>query len=245
MYMAGGGKKSPQQIREDLAKVEINDRFDRLVGPHESKRLEAMGPEFASGLTGSAYAKKQEEARQIQADASSEIKRLEKERVNALKDALEKLNSHPPENATATPARSVPSGWGASTLSSGTGTAATLLDAVIGQESGGQHLGANGDLLRSSAGARGITQIMPSTGQDPGYGVSPLQNDSEEEHRRFGGDYLGAMLQLFGGDKQKALAAYNAGPGRVNKSVQKHGTDWLQHMPKETRNYVPNVLDRE
>ena len=125
------------------------------------------------------------------------------------------------------------------------GPGGDLMSAVIGQESGGRHLGRDGRLLTSGAGARGIAQIMPGTGGDPGYGVRPLQNDSEEEHRRFGSDYLAAMMKEFGGDKAKALAAYNAGPGAVQKSVRRNGDAWLQYMPKETQDYVPSVLERE
>lgn len=120
-----------------------------------------------------------------------------------------------------------------------------LFDAVVSQESGGRHYGSDGQLLRSGKGARGIAQIMPGTGGDPGYGVRPLQNDSEEEHRRFGSDYLAAMMKEFGGDKAKALAAYNAGPGAVQKSIRRNGDAWLQHMPKETQDYVPGVLGRK
>ncbi len=128
---------------------------------------------------------------------------------------------------------------------SGTGVGASLLDAVIQQESVGRHRNRAGGLTTSPAGARGIAQIMPGTGRDPGFGVRPLQDDSEAEHRRFASDYLEAMLREFGGDKAKALAAYNAGHGRVKGAVRRHGDDWLQHMPAETRNYVPSVLGRE
>lgn len=127
----------------------------------------------------------------------------------------------------------------------GAGVSATLLDAVIQQESGGRHRTGAGGLTTSLAGARGIAQIMPGTGRDPGFGVRPLQDDSEAEHRRFAADYLDAMLREFGGDKSKALAAYNAGHGRVKGAVRRHGDDWLRHMPAETRNYVPSVLGRE
>lgn len=118
-----------------------------------------------------------------------------------------------------------------------------LFNALINQESGGKHYG-DGSLLRSGKGARGISQVMPATGQDPGYGVSPLANDSKEEYLRFGRDYLTAMLGEFDGDTQKALAAYNAGPGAVKKAVSSHGANWLSAMPGETQAYVPSIMSQ-
>ena len=88
-----------------------------------------------------------------------------------------------------------------------------LLPFLINQESGG-----NNDAV-SSKGARGLTQVMPATGVDPGYGVAPLKDQSPEEYRRFGKDYLVAMLNKYDGDVEKSLAAYNAGPGNVDDWV--------------------------
>ena len=65
----------------------------------------------------------------------------------------------------------------------------------------------------SPKGAVGLTQIMPETAANPGYGVKPLQDNSPEEQKRFGRDYLAAMLKANGGDIHKALSAYNAGQG--------------------------------
>lgn len=124
------------------------------------------------------------------------------------------------------------------------GAPESLVRAMIMQESGGNHYGKDGKLLQSGKGARGIAQIMPGTGVDPGYGVKPLQNDSEAEHLRFGRDYLNAMLKEFGGDKRKALAAYNAGPGNVHKAIAAGGSDWLSYLPQETQAYVPSILSR-
>ena len=112
---------------------------------------------------------------------------------------------------------------------------------VIGAESGGVHR-VGGELLTSPAGAQGISQVMPATGADPGYGVLPLQNASKAEYLRFGSDYLGAMLREFGGDQRKAVAAYNAGPGAVQKAIAAYGDDYLAHLPAETQAYVRTVF---
>ena len=87
--------------------------------------------------------------------------------------------------------------------------AAQVLPHLIQQESGG-----NPNAV-SPKGARGYTQVMPATGRDPGFGVQPLQNDSPEENVRFGRDYLTAMIRRYPGRLDQALAAYNAGPGRI------------------------------
>lgn len=104
-----------------------------------------------------------------------------------------------------------------------------LLNALIQQESGGRNSAV------SSKGARGLTQIMPATAVNPGYGVTPLRNESPEEYKRFGRDYLAAMLKKYNGDERLALAAYNAGPGAVDKAGG---------MPDiaETQNYVSKIM---
>jgi hypothetical protein len=86
-----------------------------------------------------------------------------------------------------------------------------LLPHLIKQESGG-----NPNAV-SPKGARGLTQVMPATGKDPGFGVPPLRDDSPEENVRFGRDYLTAMLKRYPGRPDLALAAYNAGPGVADR----------------------------
>lgn len=119
------------------------------------------------------------------------------------------------------------------------------MGALVMQESGGRHRDERGELIESPAGALGITQVTPPTAASPGFGVRPLQDDTEEEYLRFGRDYLAALLRRYGGDERKALAAYNAGHGAVDEAVAKAegaGGDWLALMPEETRQYVPSVL---
>lgn len=118
---------------------------------------------------------------------------------------------------------------------------------LIQAESRGQHFDEEGNLTTSNAGAQGITQVMPKTGKNPGYGVKPLQNNSEEEFVRFGRDYLQAMVDKFNGDIRKAVAAYNAGPASVDRAISqaaKRGRDWTQYLPKrsETIPYMKKIL---
>lgn len=123
----------------------------------------------------------------------------------------------------------------------------SVFNNLIQAESGGKHYGKDGGLLTSPVGARGITQVMPETGKKPGYGITPLQNETEEEYVRFGRDYLKAMIKKYDGDYRKAIASYNAGAGNVDKAVRaakRRGGDWTEYLPKksETLPYMAKIL---
>lgn len=82
----------------------------------------------------------------------------------------------------------------------------------------------------SPAGAAGLMQLMPGTAKE--LGVDPYDG---RQSLVGGARYLGQQLRRFGGDIEKALAAYNAGPGRVAKGGV---------LPRETQQYIPKVLGR-
>jgi soluble lytic murein transglycosylase-like protein len=84
----------------------------------------------------------------------------------------------------------------------------------------------------SSAGALGLTQLMPSTAA--ARGVTEPHNPAPSIEG--GARYLGELLRQFAGNTTDALAAYNAGPG----AVQQYGG--VPPYP-ETQQYVNNVLD--
>ena len=110
-----------------------------------------------------------------------------------------------------------------------------------------RHYDANGELIRSNKGAAGVSQVMPKTGDTPGYGVKPLQSETEDEYRRFGFDYMTAMNQKYKGDIRKALAAYNYGPGNVDKIItqaRRAGANWETRLPKETRDYLTKIVGK-
>lgn len=82
----------------------------------------------------------------------------------------------------------------------------------------------------SPCGAIGLTQVMPATAKDRGYNLLTAKGQI-----RAGADYLAYVLRNFAGmDYTRALAGYNAGPGRIR------GDRWKRI--KETREYVPKVL---
>jgi N12 class adenine-specific DNA methylase len=115
-----------------------------------------------------------------------------------------------------------------------------LVDAVIHEESRG-----NANARNPRTGASGLMQIMPQTGLDPGFGVKPITPDKlfdPDENRRFGTEYLDAMLKRYQGDLDAALVAYNWGPKNADQWVR-GGRD-INALPRETRNYVRNIKAR-
>jgi len=100
----------------------------------------------------------------------------------------------------------------------------------------------------SSAKATGMWQFMPATGRDFDLKQNIFRDDRRDvlASTRAALDYLGRLYKMFG-DWHLALAAYNWGPGNVQKAVarnQKLGlpTDYLSlKIPDETRYYVPKL----
>jgi hypothetical protein len=82
-------------------------------------------------------------------------------------------------------------------------------------------------------------QLMPGTIRDPGFGITPMRADTEEENRRVGQEYLDAMYRKYV-DQATALAAYNWGPGNVDKWL-KSGAD-PKKLPSETKKYISNIM---
>ena len=123
---------------------------------------------------------------------------------------------------------------------------AALVEAVIHQESRGNPKAV------SNKGATGLMQIMPDTAKDiaKALGVTNYDLKDPKTNRLFGEFYLRQMLDQFG-NAQLALAAYNAGPGRVSGWIKKYGNDWGIISRKlaengtfqETRDYVPAILN--
>jgi soluble lytic murein transglycosylase-like protein len=136
-----------------------------------------------------------------------------------------------PEHAIADPARhaaGVPPRYAAkiAELAARFDLSPSLLEALVWQESRWR------ENAVSPVGARGLAQLMPGTARYLGVDSSdPFQN------LEGGARYLREQLDRFDGDLEKALAAYNAGPGRVERA---------RGIPniRETQNYVAAIMGR-
>lgn len=118
---------------------------------------------------------------------------------------------------------------------------------MIGAESGGQHFNANGQPLTSPKGAVGIAQVMPATGpeaaRDAGLPWDERRYHTDPEYNKaIGRGYYNKLLRHYGGDPEKAAAAYNAGPQRVDRALSRGGQNWRQYLPAETRGYIGKVI---
>jgi soluble lytic murein transglycosylase len=141
------------------------------------------------------------------------------------------------------PVRPVPTGYGAEDA---------LVLAIMRQESVFEL-----DAV-SSAGARGLMQLMPATAKHVAgklglaYEESRLTRDGDY-NMRLGSAYVGELLDRYGGSYILAIAAYNAGPARISQWINEYGdprgyevdaVDWIELIPfSETRNYVQRVLE--
>lgn len=110
----------------------------------------------------------------------------------------------------------------------------------------------------SSAGARGLMQLMPATAKETARKIGiGHQNDwltTRPDHNiRLGSQYIQQMVNRYDGEYALAAAAYNAGPGRVSQWIGQFGDprksdrdmiDWIEEIPiYETRNYVQRVME--
>ncbi|MDZ7588570.1 MAG: lytic transglycosylase domain-containing protein [Parasphingorhabdus sp.] len=110
----------------------------------------------------------------------------------------------------------------------------------------------------SHAGARGLMQLMPGTAREQSgkvglsYDLSALTGNPGY-NIQLGSGYFQRMLDYYGGSYPLAVAAYNAGPGNVNKWLRANGDPrmggidwikWIEEIPIfETKNYVHRVLE--
>jgi soluble lytic murein transglycosylase len=114
---------------------------------------------------------------------------------------------------------------------------------MLQAESNNRNYLPDGRPVTSPKGAMFAGQVMPATAQQPGYGIRPAAAQTPEEYNRVGQEYYQAMLKKFGGNEQAAVAAYNAGPGRVQQNMQANaGQLNTQQLPRETQGYLQKVM---
>ncbi|WP_240782107.1 lytic transglycosylase domain-containing protein [Qipengyuania sediminis] len=177
------------------------------------------------------------------AGAPAAVVAAEAERTLALEEAALAAAGFEPESEDAAESAFVPEHAVAHTQRSGAGVppafqakvaelaarfdlSPALIEALVWQESRWR---AN---AVSPVGARGLAQLMPGTARE--LRVNP---DDPYANLEGGARYLRAQLDRFGGDVEKALAAYNAGPGRV---IRSGGVPRI----RETQLYVAAIMGR-
>jgi len=143
-------------------------------------------------------------------------------------------------------------GYPITTVPSGGTAERSLLFAIVRQES------AFAPDAMSRVGARGLMQLMPTTAASVAsklqvqYSADRLTSDGLY-NMLLGRSYLEHLIEEFGGSYALAIAAYNAGPGRVRQWMREFGdprgrgvdmVDWIEMIPfNETRTYVHRVLE--
>lgn len=113
-------------------------------------------------------------------------------------------------------------------------------------------------VVTSSAGARGLMQLMPATARavarDQGMAFRDARLLGDWQYNAtLGSAYLEELIADFGESPVMVAAAYNAGPGRPRSWMDRFGDprkgeidiiDWIEHIPfRETRNYVMRVTE--
>ena len=105
-------------------------------------------------------------------------------------------------------------------------------------------------LAKSGKSAVGIWQFMPATGKEFGLEINSMVDErcNPRLASRAAAQYLKRMYNIYG-DWTLAIAAYNCGPGRVNRALSSSGVsledagqlfwDIYEYLPYETRGYVP------
>jgi GH24 family phage-related lysozyme (muramidase) len=120
---------------------------------------------------------------------------------------------------------------------------------LLGAESNRRQFDPQGRVVTSPKGALGIAQIMPDTAPEAAklagleYNADRLRNDADY-NKALGKAYYNEQLRQFG-TPELALAAYNAGPGRVRQALKRAdqtGADVMDLLPAETRAYVPRAM---
>lgn len=116
--------------------------------------------------------------------------------------------------------------------SNATGVSLPLLAKIANQESGFD------PSAQSEAGATGLFQTMPDTARE--LGIEDMTNPYQSAMG--GAKYIAQQLQRYGGNLNKALAAYNAGPGNVDSWISNGWDGSPDSIPiDETRNYVKSI----
>lgn len=117
-------------------------------------------------------------------------------------------------------------------LESKHGLPAGILTNLVYQESRGN------PNAKSHMGAKGLCQFIDSTAKAYGVDVTSPASSAKGAAK-----FLEDLMDMFNGDVDKAIAAYNCGPGNVRKAMRRagEGGDWRKYIPNETKDYLKIV----
>ena len=138
-----------------------------------------------------------------------------------------------PKKAWALPTRANPYAADIMAAERTNGLPINLLGRMLWQESRFRADIISGE-IKSSAGAVGIAQIVPRwhPNVDPTNAIASIY---------YAAGYLSDQKRRFG-TWPLALSAYNFGPTATERTLKEHGTKWLEFVPKETRDYVQEII---
>ena len=114
-----------------------------------------------------------------------------------------------------------------------------ILLAQIDKESSGNPRAENrGDIAVTGSPSQGLAQFQPGTAKQ--YGVT----DPFDPKQAIPGQaaYMADLLKKYGGNYQKALAAYNWGPGNLDSAMQRYGSLWADKLPASVKDYVSTIM---
>ncbi len=260
----GQAAQFPVAFYGQLASLALGETPDRL-----NQRIRAVAPPQPNATQAAQFAVRETSRLAVQLAEMGEGRRARVFLTNMIDVAREPwersaaialaARSGRPENpvwvarrAGVSGAMLLPTGWPTPYPTEGLGLEAALINAITRQES-------NFDTEAvSPANARGLMQLLPATAASVARRLNtPHQLDwlqSRPAHNmRLGSAYLAERIQRFGGSWVLAIAAYNAGSGRIDEWLQTYGDprtgtpamlDWIEQIPfTETRNYVQRVIE--
>ncbi|WP_151817554.1 tape measure protein [Acinetobacter oleivorans] len=160
-------------------------------------------------------------------DKEQELKKLEEDITESKRQQTKEMEKQQKVMEVSAKVQALSKKYSISEKATAAGIPQGLIEGMIMQESRGDTY-RKGKLLTSSAGAQGLAQFMPATAKQYGVDVTSEQSSVNGMIK-----YVSDLLKQFGGDINKAIMAYNAGPGNV-RSGKADGF-------KETKQYLANV----
>ena len=170
----------------------------------------------------------------------------ERRRREALEQPVKQTTVFNPDGSQEMTIKGTPEALSAANPYTPTVTGPVAPDQTYGRmlqvESGNRDYDRQGRPVTSPAGAMFASQVMPATARQPGYGIRPAAAQTPEEYNRVGQEYFQAMRRQFPGNEAAAIAAYNAGPGRVQQNIRANqGQMNVAQLPRETQGYLQKV----